>query len=316
MANIVLDYAVKFNQIGSLPVPSTDFLHSICIVSPLDGTGTETGLVEIDKTELDTALPTYADQVIGVFDGGLNKITIAYVDDITDLPDLLDEQETEFYTVFALPVFSTSDFLDNSTSWPGVRGFVTNADTDKQFVILPNTCGFFHQGGTPLNAYNPLRAFGELLSASLWRNQQYVQSTETDGTATTLGGAELLFADRFSFWISDQTTGIVLGFFVAGGQSITTPYIVKELELRMQTDMSNYLAVNQPFNTTISRNQLERIGKKRITQFIELSYLDPDEVNDLDVTESNEIFVVNGQLTTSPAVALWRVFVDSAQTQG
>lgn len=273
------------------------------------------GFQDVTELELTEIVPQYAAQLQGAFDGGLTVITILWVNTVDQIPQYLVGAEADFFTIFNVE-FDVAEFMEQTASWEGVRGFVSANDVHEEFIILPNVCGFWHQTNSPVNAYNPLRAFGELLSASLWRNQQYSASSVSDGCVTTVGNAELLFADRWSFWISDNTTGNVLGFFVAGGKSITTPYITAELELLMQADMTNYLAVNQPFNTSISRSQLERIGGKRIQEFIELGYLDPDQANTVQIFESNEVFVVNGNMVVAPAVALWRIRIDAYQTQG
>jgi hypothetical protein len=80
--------------------------------------------------------------------------------------------------------------------------------------------------------------------------------------------------------------------------------------------MTNFITVNQPYNVKLERQELEKIGDEMITDYIDLGYLDPDGTNDLTVTDSQEVFVVAGSLTTSPSIALWRVFIDAYQTQG
>jgi hypothetical protein len=414
MAKILLDYAVSFNQVESLPAPSLGFLHNIAVVVPkdipalpnitldnptttpdliitfsadtypvgtsisaswtqdendvvttvvtttiltadelagklftaLDADGMDalgnvfegvltlatpvTSVVNIyffvvensstaevvevtDPTQL--ALETiYASEIQGVFDGGLNKVTLIKVDELSQLPDVIAEQENEYFTLFCHPIFDLQDFDLASLSWEGVKGGVT-VDTEAELQNTGKFSVFLHNVGVA-NAYNPLRAFGELLSAAIWRNQQYSATPQSAGVVTTLGQAESLFDDRFSFWLSDDDYGNRLGFFVAGGKSITTPYIAKELETLLQADTTNYLTVAQPFNIALNRAQLEMIGGKRITQFIDLGYLDGDGVNDYSVTDSNETYVVNGTLATTESVALWRVRVDAYQLNG
>ncbi|MNR04703.1 hypothetical protein D3C85_1206860 [compost metagenome] len=155
-----------------------------------------------------------------------------------------------------------------------------------------------------------------MLSAATWRNQQYITTTNLLGLAGTLGICESLFEARVSFWLQDDDNGNRLGFFAAGGLSITTPYISKEVELTIQYQQASFLAVNQPFNVAVSRNELARLGLKVINQFIEMGYLDPDKENSLTVIDTPEAFTVAGNLVTSPSVALWRVRMDAFQTQG
>ena len=84
----------------------------------------------------------------------------------------------------------------------------------------------------------------------------------------------------------------------------------------MQFEMTNFLTINQPYNVEVERAELARIGNKEITEYIGKGYLDPEGINELIIRDGDEVFTVNGNLTTSPAIALWRVFIDSFQTQG
>ena len=318
MSNTILDYAVQFDQITALAKPSTGFLHNLAIVITNVAAPAAPGYVMIDVDTVEDLAqysPVYAEQMKGAFDGGLNKITLIMVDAITDLPAAITEG-FDAYTLFGSPEFTAVEFMANSISFAGVRAFV---DFDQALieahVATVNVCGFYSEGAVA-DIYNPLRAFGELLSAPFWTNQQYVNSTSDVGTVKTLGLAETLFDDRISFWMSDLTSGIRLGFFVAGGMSITTPYITKEVELELQYRSHNHIVVNQPFKIQVEIAQLERIGQKVLSGYVSIGYLDGGAVNTYKVMDLGELFVVNAELTTSPSVALWRMRISAVQTQG
>jgi hypothetical protein len=422
MSNIILDYAVKFSQVDSLPAPSLGFLHAAGFVVPKVGGQTLITLVNAAGTDLTPAtilfegifaagsqvtvnytqdtgggaasvLPTAVDftadqmaeamgeaitgppqnadatytvlngllsilaivpattfnvqsvddsgviinpyevievtektdlilytdkwaEIGGLFDGGLNSVYLVMVDTISDLPAAILERESDFYTLLCSTAYTGDDFLTNSIAWGGVRGF---SDQDQVFLaseaITKTVCAFLHTG--PVNdAYQLAFAFGSFLSTSAWRNQQYIGISQPIGSVTSLGLAESLFNDRISFFMDDDESGTRLAFFVAGGKSITTPYISKEIELLMQFNMTNFITINQPYNVKLERQELEKIGDQMIADYIEQGYLDPDGINDLVVTDGAEVFVVAGSLTTSPSVALWRVFLDAYQTQG
>ena len=317
MSNVVLDYAVAFNQVSALSAPSYGFLRQVGVVIPVEGTGTAGDITEITTpADLEEMAPTYGDEIMGLFDGGLNSITLIVVDQIEDLTDLIDGLETQFYTLANTSAFETSDFLSYSSNWGAVRCF---SDVDKQTCVdnakTANVCAFF-ENGTPKNAYKMFFAFGTFLSATLWRNQQYIPSTSDSGAVKTVGDAEALYDDRVSFFLTGDSSGTRLGFFCVGGLSMTTPYVSKELELSMQFKMTNYLTVNQPFNVELSRASLARIGNKQVKVYLDAGLLDPDETNTISITKSVEVFEVNGALTTAPAIALWRVKISAFQTQG
>ena len=274
-------------------------------------------LIEVStKEELDKLAGAYAGELYGAFDGGLNRLTLIMITDIAELEDAIQDQESNFYTVHNSSAFETAGFMDATNTWSGVRAF---SDIDEvvcaSYSASKNTCAFLFQS-TAKKAYKSLYAFGSLLSATFWRNQQYISVGDNFGAVTTVGEAESLFDDRVSFFLTDDEMGTRLGFFVAGGKSITTPYISKEIELIMQFEMTNYLTVNQPFNLLASRAKLEDLANVMIVDYIGLGYLDGEETNEIKITKSAEVFVVNGNLTTSPSVALWRVKIDSYQTQG
>lgn len=317
MSNVVLDYAVAFNQVTALSAPSYGFLRSVGVAVPVEGTGTAGDITEVTtQDELDAISPTYGAEIGALFDGGLNRITLLVVADITGLTALIDGLEADFYTLANSSAFVNSEFLTASANWGAVRCF---SDVDKQTCVdnakTANVCAFF-ENGTTKNAYKMFFAFGTFLAATLWRNQQYIPSTSESGAVKTVGDAETLYNDRVSFFLTGDSSGTRLGFFCVGGLSITTPYVSKELELSMQFQMTNYLTVNQPFNVELSRASLARIGNKQVKVYLDAGLLDPDETNTISITKSVEVFEVNGALTTAPAIALWRVKISAYQTQG
>lgn len=315
MANIFLDYAVPFSQVESLPPPSFGFLHKIGVVVPMDDGSTPSDITLVtDATEL-TGLTTHAAEIQALFDAGLSQVYLIRVLDIAELDTMVAGMESDFYTLYCTQSFPVADFVTNSASWTGVRGSVSNSTADSVNAAEKDFVLFGHKGAAPLS-YNPLYAFGKLLSSASWRNQQYLATSHTEGLVDTLGMAEALFDERVSFWMTDEDYGNRLGFFVAGGKSVTTPYIAKEVELNMQFEMANWIAINQPFNTSVQRASLERIGNKVMADYVERGYLDGDAINELKVTDSEEVFVVKGNLTLAPSVAMWRMKVDAFQTQG
>lgn len=314
MANLLLNYAIPFSQVTSLPPPSFGFLRRIGVVVPFDEPGTPGITLITDAAELEP-LTQYADQLKGFFDGGGTQLYLIQVNDATEVAELVEGRESEFYTLFGHPVmFEQFAALPDPIVWNGVKSTGTSESLNLSAATQPGLCLWWV--GAPDSAYNPLLAFGKLLSGAAWRNQQYIPTTDQDGLVDELGQAESYYDQRASFWIYDEDNGNRLALFAVGGQSITTPYISKELEMTIQYQMANALAVAQPFNTLVQRKNLERVGMKVISDYIAKGYLDPNMPQSLIITDSPEAFEVSGQLVTSPAVALWRARIDAFQTQG
>lgn len=314
MSNILLNYAVPFSQVEALPAPSFGFLHTLAIAVLHDVAATPPDATLITGVEQLGALTTYGAEIEAAFDAGLSKILLIRVNTGAELDEIIRGKEGEFFTVYGHQSISLAEFKIGVESWKGVAGTVTSDPENIPDAMTKNFCLFGSK--TTADSYNPIYAFGALLSAATWRNQQYIGTKKEIGLIDDLGIAETLFNDRVSFWLNDDTYGNRLGFFVAGGKSITTPYIDREITMQMQFAMTNFLTVNQPFNVAVERAELERIGGKMIGEYIELGYLDPEGVNALTVKDSTENFVVAGNLTTSPAVALWRIKMEAYQTQG
>lgn len=314
MANTLLNYAVPFSQVTSLPPPTFGYLHTLAVAVLHDTPATppDTTLVT-DPADL-VALTAHSDELMGAFDGGLNSIYLVRVNDSAELITAIAGKESEFYTLFIHQSIVIADAVAAHATWQGVTGTVSSSVADIEHATLDRFCLFGSLGVT--SAYNPLLAFGSLLSAAFWRNQQYIPTTDETGTIPDVGICEQLFDARISFFLQDEENGNRLGFFVAGGKSITTPYIAKEVEQTMQFRMTNYLASAQPFNVVVERGRLEQIADKTLVEYQEQGYLDPDMPNDVRIIKTAEAYVVAGTLVTSPSVALWRVKMDAYQTQG
>lgn len=284
------------------------------------GTPFEAGIITVTDPE---QLQYYTDQfadIQGAFDAGLTRVYLVLVDDILDAPALLLDKECDFYTVYGSLDFTADEYIIAFAGWQGVKGFTTIDEvTGALYAVEPKQCVFYEDTLSlpTMRAYYGLYAFGSLLSAGSWANQQYIPVVTINGSpAEDLGTAELLFDERLSFYLNDEEQGTRLAFFVAGGLSITTPYINEELKVVMQSNMLNFMSTNQPMNIETNRLLLEQRGKKIINQYVGDGLLDPDGVNTLTITKGDEVFIVDGEMETTEAVALWRVDIDAKQNTG
>jgi hypothetical protein len=168
----------------------------------------------------------------------------------------------------------------------------------------------FHQL-TANGAKNMFYAFGKMLSNSLaWRNQQYIPMPVSDDVET-VGDAEALFEDRISFAISDDEFGARLGFFACGGKAIVEPYIVKNLQIDMQSEALSYISGNQPAYTKTEAALLEDELQGVIDDYIDDGSI---EAGTVEVSLAEENFVAGGEINISEPKALWRVVGEMRQT--
>ncbi|HDM8140699.1 TPA: hypothetical protein P0E12_004989 [Vibrio harveyi] len=318
MAKILLDYAVSFSEVNSTTKASLAYLHNLCVVvTPADPENAGT-VVEITTPE---QIALYVEDkgsqltdLESIFNGGLRKFSLALVEAGGDIDAVIKGQEGKYFTVYLGDQFALAENLQG-LEWKGVKAATLSKDeTDKQPTVqLEKNCCVFPAAATEsTSAAGGLFAFSSLLSSSNWRNQQYIQAIGgVSQSVNVLGTAESYFENRYSFYINDDEQGTRLAFFVAGGKSITTPYIQEELHVVIQSSILSFLSTNQPFNVETSRRLLEQRANRIIVDYVEDSLLDPDGDNEVKIEKSNEAFIVKGQIYTTESEALWRVDIDA-----
>lgn len=195
-------------------------------------------------------------------------------------------------------------------AFTGVVGIQSTDDTYLGTIAAQeNYCAFHTTSGN--KAANMMYAFGKLLSnASAWLNQQYITMPVADDVAN-LGQANALFDAKISFVINDDQFGKRLGLFCCGGQAITAPYIVKNLEIDMQSSALSYISGNQPAYTHTQAALLEDELQKVVQQYIDDQEI---EAGTVAVTLQEDNFVANGDFNISEPKALWRIFGNMRQT--
>lgn len=160
-------------------------------------------------------------------------------------------------------------------------------------------------------AKNMFYAFGKMLSNALnWRNQQYISMPVADDVAT-LGEADALFDDNISFVISDDEFSNRLALFAAGGKAIVAPYIIRNLQVDMQSAALSYISGNQPAYTLKEAALLEDELQKIIDLYITRGWI-TDGVVSITLEEDN--FVASGNINVAEPKALWRIFAEMRQT--
>lgn len=231
---------------------------------------------------------------------GGNAITLAYTDNDTNVGASVSGA-----------VLTGGDGLFLGT-FNGVTGVVSS---DLTFLAtqaaIANRCAFYEAGTT--NGKNMMYAFGALLSNTLdWKNQQFITMPYADD-ADVLGDAEALFDDKISFVISDDEFGNRLALFCAGGKAITAPYIIRNLEIDLQSKGLQYVSANQPAYTLTQAALLEDELQKVIDGdglengnpgYVGKGWITEGTVR---VTLEEDNFVAAGRIAVPTPRALWRI---------
>lgn len=195
------------------------------------------------------------------------------------------------------------------------KGVTGVSSSDKDFLAtqaaIENRCAFYEAGTT--NAKNMCYAFGKLLSNPLdWKNQQYITMPFADDV-DTVGDAEALFDDKISFVINDDEFSNRLALLACGGKAITAPYIIRNLEIDLQSKALTYVTANQPAYTRTQAALLEDELQK-VIDGDGLENGNPGYVGKGWITEGSvevkleqDNFVASGYIEVPTPRALWRI---------
>lgn len=194
-------------------------------------------------------------------------------------------------------------------------GVVGVASDDTEFLsdqaAIEKRCAFYEAG--TVNAKNMMYAFGKLLSNTLdWKNQQYVSMPLADDV-DLLGDAEALFDDKISFVISDDEFSKRLALFCAGGKAITAAYILRNLEIDLQSKGLQYVSANQPAYTltqaSLLENELQKVIDGDGLEGGNPGYVGKGWITEgsVDVTLEEDNFVAAARIAVPTPRALWRI---------
>lgn len=201
-------------------------------------------------------------------------------------------------------------------TFPGVVGISsTDDDALADYNATPKYCGFHTTSGN--KAKNMFYAFGKLLSnASDWKNQQYISMPVADDVET-LGDAELLFDDKISFVISDDEFGKRLALFACGGKAIVAPYIIRNLEIDLQSKALQYVSANQPAydhtQASLLEDEMQKVidGTPDVPGYVQKGWITEGKIQ-IKLEQDN--FVASGYIDVPTPRALWRIFASLTQS--
>lgn len=335
MANYVAyDYAVPINSVQASAAPSRDYIRRLAMLvydKTLQQNATEPSLT-VCHSDTDVKAKTTDTAPLAALSAGLNQITLIGVPkqagsggspdkiptafDMNKVKDLVESLKNEVLTVLVgngIFFDAASKYTDVLRVEGGVIGanFIdidSNAAKTKIFTDLSATdCAFHDLNGADAMA----TAFGVLLSASNWSNHQYsvYQNAGSNQTVTSVGQAEDLFSKRGSFYISDDSLGTVLGFFVAGHKGILDRYVRAEMTRRIQEVCFAYIQLNEPMNIDDVLDELTLECRSKVfNPYIENGLIESGATT-LKIVKSNEQFVAKGDFAVIQPDPLWRVKV-------
>jgi hypothetical protein len=308
--NILLDYFFPITAIEPTPAASTAFLKQVLVVVKPKVGATEDVITLCTSM---SAVAAFTDNVEAqqLFNAGMGRVYVTAVDDLLEIGDIIEGHESDFYTILI-----SSDFTDAEMdaavfgAFEGVIGMASTDDAKNTTRAAISKRSAWHSTGTN-KAKNMFYAFGKLLSNSLnWRNQQYITMPLADDV-DTLGEAEALFDDKVNFVISDTEFGNRLALFCAGGKAIVAPYIIKNLQIDMQSAALTYISGNQPAYTLKQAALLEDELQKVVQDYIDDESL---EAGTVEVLLEEDNFVASGNINVAEPKALWRIFGEMRQT--
>lgn len=304
MSDILLNYAFTVNKITPLPSANVAYIKQIlAIVKPLDGVPAE--IVKC-TTKAQVAALTTNEDVLELFNAGLSSVYVLPSADL-GVTEIVEAGMDNFFTVLISSDFNTTELENFSRGmFKGVLGYsFTNETAAKHFAAVEDQVGFY--GIAANKAKNMFYAFGVFLSATTWKNQQYITMPYDDGV-NDLGTAKGLFNDRISFVLTSDDYGTRLAFFAAGKQAITAPYIYENLKIDAQSAAVSYITLNKPDYTITAASLLENA----VQGALDKKYVDTGLVTSasVSITLVNDNFRATGIIAVPPPKALWGVDVD------
>lgn len=300
MKDVLLEYVMKVDAYAPTPSASTAYIRKVlCVVKPKGDT--KDTITECTETAEVEAL---TDAKVGkLLDAGMTSILVLPVDDLSGLKTIIEASQEKFFTILIDGAFDNSAVsVADLSFFAGVVGWCAEEQSEaKAFTIKANNVGFVDASSNL--SQNMYWAFGKLLSANSWKNQQYIEMPFASGI-DNIGKAELAFEDAVSFVLTSEEYSNRLGLFASNRRAIIAPYVYEEIQLKLQSKALQYISLNQPNYTESEASLLEDSLQAVIDLYIEQGIITHGSVV---VTLSDEQFVANATIQIPEPKALWRI---------
>jgi hypothetical protein len=294
-----------FMPIVAKPAPAPTnlgYLRRICLVAkPKDGVE-EQFLQITDPTDISN----YTNNQNGFqLLNKLSSIYLAVCEDLSELNELLDPVNSQFFTILVSDDFSEEELTSiNIGTFRGVAASnLTNLNSAGAFAMGLNQTASCNSTANDL-AY----LFALLLSENSWNNLQAVQTPNGSPLASSFDD---YFDKKISFIGTDKISGVhkVCGFF-CGGRPIITPYIMEQLKVELQDKWQAYLVKNSP---NVSELNCAKIQSYLYDEVL-INYIQTDEYASRPLTYANiKVYVENNDfaglcdIEISKITAWWRL---------
>lgn len=300
MKDVLLEYVMKVDAYAPTPSASTAYIRKVlCVVKPLPEGATGTITECTTKAEIQ-ALTNANCHVL--LEAGLPSVYVLPMNDL-NLADILEATDKKFFTILIDGAF-TNDKLNalDDGDFAGVIGWsVENREQAKNWGYGNNNVGFYDLDVN--GSQNMYYAFGKMLSANNWKNQQYIEMPFGSGISS-INQAELMFEDSISFVLTSEEYQNRLALFASNRRAIVAPYVYEELTLKLQSKALQYISLNQPNYTEAEASLLEDALQGVVDGYVEQGILTHGKVV---VSLTDEQFVAQASINIPEPKALWRI---------
>ena len=300
MKDVLLEYVMKVDAYAPTPSASTAYIRKVlCVVKPLPEGATGTITECTTKSEIQ-ALTTANCHVL--LEAGLPSVYVLPMNDL-NIADVLAETDKKFFTILIDGAFTNEELnaLDDG-DFNGVIGWsVENREQAKNWGYGNNNVGFYDLDVN--GSQNMYYAFGKMLSANTWKNQQYIEMPFGSGISS-INQATLMFEDSISFVLTSDEYQNRLALFASNRRAIVAPYVYEELTLKLQSKALQYISLNQPNYTEAEASLLEDALQGVVDGYVEQGILTHGKVV---VSLTDEQFVAQASINIPEPKALWRI---------
>lgn len=200
MKDVLLEYVMKVDAYAPTPSASTAYIRKVlCIVKPLPEGATGTITECTTKAEIQ-ALTNANCHVL--LEAGLPSVYVLPMNDL-NIADIVEADNKKFFTILVDGAFTNEDLNGfDAGDFAGVVGWtVENREQAKSWGYGNSNVGFYDLDVN--GSKNMYYAFGKLLSANNWKNQQYIEMPFGSGISS-INQAELMFEDSISFVLTSE----------------------------------------------------------------------------------------------------------------
>lgn len=300
MKDVLLEYVMKVDAYAPTPSASTAYIRKVlCIVKPLPEGAT--GTITECTTKAEVQALTNANCHV-LLEAGLPSVYVLPMNDL-NIADIVEADNKKFFTILVDGAFTNEDLNGfDAGDFAGVVGWtVENREQAKSWGYGNSNVGFYD---LDINgSKNMYYAFGKLLSANNWKNQQYIEMPYGSGISS-INQAELMFEDSISFVLTSEEYKNRLALFASNRRAIVAPYVYEELTLKLQSKALQYISLNQPNYTEAEASLLEDALQGVVDGYVEQGILTHGKVV---VSLTDEQFVAQASINIPEPKALWRI---------